>query len=231
MLSKFKGNEKLVEEILGRTAFAEEKFEHILERILMRNNIRREIMDKFEDLEEISPKDKSISLKIFDIIVDDSIAEGFKTINIDDGKEYCKLIKSDYLEREGVDEIGDVPHGKGYSDFRELVPEHLKSLMAKGVLINMNCHEAVVVESDEETDDRHRRYVPDVGDKTLNEGLAKWFTLVGRAVMISNEDGAPPYMIDFTPKKWSLSKAPYRFGFTKPVPNDYNKIQELIKNK
>lgn len=230
MKNKLKDNESLIDEILGRTPFSKDEFDQTLNRISMRNSLRSKIFEKYE-IDSIDPSNKSIPLWVFDVVVDEAIADGFKTINIDDGAGYVSINRNNYLEAEGFDDISDKPMGRGYYEFRKQAHEHLKSLMSKGVIINMFCHETSIDITDEKNDEKHKRYIPDVKDKELNEGLAKWFTLVGRATMVSNDGDEPPYVIDFTPKKYSLYKAPYRYGFSKPVPNDYRKIQELIKNK
>ena len=219
---KFPKNINMIKGIFERQVMANDEVDGIVERINYRNYF-------IKDLGDFEKEDKGLQLKIFRILTEEILSEGYKTLNLDDGKSFVTMCANFKLEEEGISEFGDLAMGKFYPIYREFSQEEMKNLLGKFNMVNVFCHEDYVEISDEHSDTKHMVFYPDFGDKKcLNEEMANWFTFVGRAIL-DPDDEEHPYKIDFTPKKYSLSKSPFKLGIKEPIINEYKYLEEILK--
>jgi hypothetical protein len=223
-LEKFAKNTKVINDLFARTPMNDKELESTIERINYRNFVSSTIG-------EFEKTDKGLMLKIFRILIDEIEAEGYQSLTIDDGKEFVDMCANYKLEEYGINEFGDLAMGKFYPIYRDFAQEEMKNVLSRFSMVVVNCHEDYVEITDEHTDTKHMMFYPDFGDKKcLNGEMANWFTLVGRAILDPNDEDHP-YKIDFSPKKYSLSKCPHKFGIKDPIPNDYNSLMEYVNKK
>lgn len=222
LVEKFPKNTKVINALLDRSPMDESELTSTVERIEYRNFF-------ISELGEFEKTDKGLTLKIFRILLNEILSEGYKTLNIDDGKSFVDMCANYMMEEKGIDEFGGLPMGQFYPIYRDFTQDEMKRVLSEFQMVNVFCHEDYVELSDEKTDTKHMKFYPDFGDKKcLNEDMANWFTLVGRAIL-DPEDEENPYKIDFTPKRYSLSKAPFEMGIKHPIPNNYESLTKFIK--